>query len=195
MKLKILIFFLLLPFICNAQVASEVKSSDGPVKFSDVQITNGNPTNGSIWVATNNIGQGKWVYFNKFSVYSTIAQSITAGVATKLVWNVTNRNDGGYFVTNTWVVDKAGPIFLAAKAFYLNCTANMRYMLYIYKNNSLLRQDMVYAPASGLWAMPKIEAFDVAAPGDTYDIRAWNDVNATNTGESQSCYFFGYQLP
>jgi len=167
----------------------------GNIKSVGLQITKDSPTTGSVWVATNTVGQGTWKEYSKFSVNPAAGQVFTNGSYTKVIFANTNFDVGSKFSNSSWIPGRSGYIFLTGKSAY-SVTSSGRLILLIYRDGVEVARSDTYSDS--VYAQAQVSYLDYC-PSSTnvYELYLRNLYGSTVTNLTSKEYtcFQGFEIP
>ncbi len=180
----------------NDLVVTSITASNAAV--SNLTIAGGSPTNGAVWIATNNAGQGEWKYLTKFSIYLTANVTNAPNVDVLIAFDGTNRYDRniGSLVGGVWTPGRACWVRVSAGINWVagTVTDDFAYRIHIVRDGVIIKTLLTRAPGNLIGLSISSSDYCPTAT-NTYSIY----VQAAQTNVIQSgsvwAYFTGEELP
>ena len=109
-----IIIALLIPLASFAQLGNTINTVGGNQAMTAPSNTVSSSTNGAVWVATNSVGQGKWVVYPKISAYSVAGQNFGTFGGVYLVCATVDQQIGGVWDGTNWTPGVIGWVSISA---------------------------------------------------------------------------------
>lgn len=164
----------------------------GVLIANGARFTEGSPTNGAVWVATDGAGNGGWSSGTPgWSLYGSGNVVMTQNMVTVCGYNTVARSNSVVFNAANYSAQPTYPGMYVLTCTVMLAGSSTTVGLYayacIYRNSSIIAQSVIFATTTSPRAYPyNLSAITYAGGNDIYTVRVANYLgnNVTNTGSA-----------